>query len=128
MLLQVWPDVSTQYHVQFTSSNNCQAEDSLFVTVNPIPGSGIFNPIADYEICIGDTAFVSAPIITDNYSWFPDNSTLETPALNPTVTTTYYFTGTNSFGCFIKDTFQVTVNDLPIVNAGTDQQYVLGTQ
>ena len=123
---QVWPDLTTQYNVQFTSSNNCQAEDSLVVTVNPIPGSGIFNPIPDYEICIGDTAFVSAPIITDNYSWIPDISTLEIPALNPTVTTTYYFTGTNSFGCFVKDTFQITVNNLPTVNAGSDQIVCIG--
>jgi hypothetical protein len=32
---QVWPDITTQYNVQFTSTNNCQAEDSVIVFVNP---------------------------------------------------------------------------------------------
>ena len=35
---QVWPSITTKYNVQFTSSNNCQAEDSVVVFVNPTPG------------------------------------------------------------------------------------------
>ena len=48
------------------------------------------------------------------------------PSFNPITTTTYNFTGTNSFGCFVKDTFQITVNDLPTVNAGNDQDICEG--
>ena len=62
--------------------------------------------------------------------WSPNNfindNTSASPVFNPTTTTTYNFTGTNSFGCFVKDTFQITVNDLPAVNAGNDQDICEG--
>ena len=83
------------------------------------------NPIADFEICNNDTLLINAPVTTNNYSWTPNNSindnTIQAPNFNPSTTTTYFFTGTNAFGCFIKDTFQITVNDLPIINPALDQ-------
>ena len=36
---QVWPSITTKYSVQYSSSNNCQAEDSVIVFVNPTPGN-----------------------------------------------------------------------------------------
>ena len=89
-----------------------------------------FNPISDLVICETDTVTISSPVSTNSYLWSPNvsinDNTIESPNFNPSITTTYYFTGTNSFGCFIKDTFQITVNDLPTVNAGIDQTVCSG--
>lgn len=89
-----------------------------------------FNPITDLVICETDTATISSPVSTNSYLWSPNvsinDNTIESPNFNPSITTTYYFTGTNSFGCFIQDTFQITVNDLPTVNAGIDQTVCTG--
>ena len=84
-----------------------------------------FNQIADQTICDNDSISISAPVVADSYLWEPnsfiDNNTSQNPVFNPNVTTQYVFTGTNSFGCFIKDTFQIFVNDIPILSAGPDQ-------
>ena len=84
-----------------------------------------FNQIADQTICDNDSISISAPVVADSYLWEPnsfiDNNTSQNPVFNPSVTTQYVFTGTNSFGCFIKDTFQIFVNDIPILSAGPDQ-------
>ena len=89
-----------------------------------------FNPITDLVICETDTVTISSPVSTNSYLWSPNvsinDNTIESPNFNPSITTTYYFTGTNSFGCFIQDTFQITVNDLPTVNAGIDQTVCTG--
>jgi gliding motility-associated-like protein len=84
-----------------------------------------FNPINDLVICETDTVTIDSPVSTNSYLWSPNvsinDNTIESPDFNPLITTTYYFTGTNSFGCLVKDTFQITVNNLPAVNAGNDQ-------
>ncbi|MCH1612437.1 MAG: hypothetical protein L7S72_04000, partial [Flavobacteriales bacterium] len=89
-----------------------------------------FSPVNDLVICETDTVTISSPVSTNSYLWTPNvsinDNTLESPNFNPSITTTYYFTGTNSFGCFIKDTFQIIVNDLPTVNAGIDQTVCSG--
>lgn len=89
-----------------------------------------FSPINDLVICENDTVTINPPVLTNSYLWTPNvsinDNTIESPNFNPSITTTYYFTGTNSFGCFIKDTFQITVNDLPTVNAGSDQTVCIG--
>ena len=80
-----------------------------------------FNEIIDQTICNNETVSVSAPVLADSYLWEPnnfiDNNTVQNPVFNPSVTTQYIFTGTNSFGCFIKDTFQILVNDIPNLSA-----------
>ena len=67
-----------------------------------------FNPITDLMICETDTVTISSPVSTNSYLWSPNvsinDNTIESPNFNPLITTTYYFTGTNSFGCFIQDT------------------------
>jgi gliding motility-associated-like protein len=87
-------------------------------------------PILDLVICKEDTILVNPPVVTDNYSWTPNlfinDNTLETPLFSPDITTTYFFTGTTNFGCFVKDTFQITVNNLPVVNAGSDIDICIG--
>ena len=70
---------------------------------------------------IGET-----PVTGFTYSWSPitglDNPNIGNPTANPSVTTTYTVTKTNTAsGCFGKDDVVVTVNNTPVeVNAGAD--------
>ena len=61
--------------------------------------------IADQTICDNDSISISL-VVADSYLWEPnsfiDNNTSQNPVFNPSVTTNTVFTGTNSFGCFIK--------------------------
>jgi len=84
------------------------------VTVNPLP---VVNAGADQTICIG------APVTLNgsgavSYTW--TNGVTNGVAFNPTTTTTYTVTGTDANGCQNTDQVTVTVNPLPVVNAGTD--------
>ncbi|MCB2203933.1 T9SS type A sorting domain-containing protein [bacterium] len=117
-----FPEVSTTYIVTVRSSNGCQTTDSVRVTVADIA----LNAGNDVRICegkehmIGDTAWTThAPVL---YSWEPveglDNPNSPTPIARPDVTTSYVVTATNAFGCSVKDTVQVIVNQLRI-DAGT---------
>ena len=58
------------------------------------------------------------------YSWTTSPSlsctACQTTIATPTTATTYTVTGTTSFGCTNTTTATVTVNPLPIVNAGAD--------
>ncbi|MFL2585924.1 MAG: lectin-like domain-containing protein [Parvicellaceae bacterium] len=89
-----------------------------------------FNEIIDQEICSEDTISISAPVDGDTYLWEPNNfindNSLQTPIFDPDITTIYTFTATNSFGCFIKDTFEIKVNSLPDVIAGNNQDICIG--
>ena len=128
---QVWPSDTTTYFIQYTSLNNCIDQDSVIVFVSPTPGSNSsFNPIPDISLCLNDTVTINSPVTTDLYFWSPNDSindnTVKSPIFNPTLTSTYYFTGTNSFGCSVKDTFQITIKQLPTVNAGNPSTLCIG--
>lgn len=64
-------------------------------------------------IAIGNSTTLTATGGLGNYSWLPAtglNCTLcQSPVANPTVTTTYTVTYTNSFGCVATDTVTVDV-------------------
>lgn len=89
-----------------------------------------FNAIIDQEICGLQEISISAPVEGDSYLWEPnyfiDDNTSQSPTFNPDLTTSYVFTATNSFGCFIKDTFEIAVDILPEVIAGNDTSICIG--
>lgn len=58
------------------------------------------------------------------YSWSPGNATTQSITVSPTTTTTYTCTTTVN-GASCTDAIVVTVNQLPLVNAGTDQSVCL---
>jgi len=60
------------------------------------------------------------------YAWDNGLGAGQTHVVNPTSTTTYTVTVTDSFGCQGTDQVTVTVNDAPIVNAGPDVSICLG--
>jgi large repetitive protein len=76
-------------------------------------------------ICLGQSVTIGgAPSAwggDGNYSFDWDNANDESnPTVSPTTTTTYVLTVTDGTGCVAQDAIVVTVNPVPVVNAGPD--------
>ncbi len=104
------PTVTTTYTVTGTDINNCVNTVAAVVTVNPLP-TVTASPVA-VAICAGNnTTLISAGAST--YIWTPSlglNQTIGTSVTaNPTTTTTYTVTGTDSNNCVNTATSVVTV-------------------
>lgn len=112
------PTATTTYTVTGTTSG-CTATDQVVVTVNPLP---VVNAGADVAVCAGTPVTLTGSGGTP--SW--DNGVTNGVAFTPTATTTYTLTGAQN-GCSATDQVVVTVNPLPVANAGADQAVCAGT-
>ncbi|MEH6538381.1 MAG: hypothetical protein V7719_18435, partial [Psychroserpens sp.] len=120
--ITVNPILDTSYFVTGTT-NNCESTDS--VTVFLLDDSVNANAGIDTEICIGESTTLTATGGT-TYLW----STGETSVsinVSPTTTTAYTVTvfslsGTNSE----EDSVIVTVNDIPVADAGINIEICFG--
>lgn len=106
------------YNVQLLiqSSDGCLDSISILVSVNtpPIVVAG-----PDLEVCDGEQVTLMASGAT-NYLW--DHGIMNgVPFMAPMGSTTYTVIGTDINGCSDSDQLVVTVNALPVVNAGPDQ-------
>lgn len=118
--ITVTPLVSTTYTV--TVTNNCGTDaDSVIVNTTMVATA---NAGADQTICAGTIADLGASG-GNTYSWSTGAST-QNITVTPTQTTTYTVTSTSSCGT-ASDTVVVTVNPLPIADAGADQTICIGT-
>jgi hypothetical protein len=82
--------------------------------VNALP---VVNAGVDQALCIGSTATLTGAGAT-TYSW--NNGVANGVSFTPAATNTYTVTGTDVNGCINTDQVVVTVNPLPLVNAGPD--------
>jgi len=112
------PSVTTKYYLSVANSDGCSAVDSVTVFVD---NSFTVNAGNDQSICTNGQAVITA-IATGaiSYHW-SNNINTATQTVNPINTTTYIVTATNAGNCIAKDTVIVTVNALPLANAGLDQ-------
>ncbi len=85
------------------------------------------NAGADVSICMGSTVqlqAVASGIGPFTYNWSPamglSNAAISNPFASPAFTVSYTVTLSNAFGCTASDNVVVTVNPLPVVNAGND--------
>lgn len=117
----VSPVTTTTYTVNGTDAAGCTGADAITVTVNPVP---IVNAGIDQIVCAG-TAVTLTATGASTYSW--DNGVTNGVSFSPVATTTYTVTGTSTAGCVATDQVTVTVNPLPVVNAGLDQTVCAGT-
>jgi len=124
------PATTTSYIVTVTDGNSCSQMDTVIVTVNPLP---VVDAGADVAICINDTVPLGgAPTgpAGSTFSWSPttalDDPNIANPLANPTVTTQYFVTVTDANSCVNIDSITITVNPLPIVDAGLDQVICFG--
>jgi hypothetical protein len=107
----------TTYTVTGTT-NGCSAQDQVDIDIIAQP---IVNAMVnDNSICEGDDVVFSSSGNATTYSW--GIGITEGVPYTPTMTTTFNVVGTNSFGCTTTDGVTVTVNPLPIVSAGLNQQ------
>lgn len=116
------PAVGTiTYTLTGTDGGGCINTDQVTVTVNPLP---IVDAGVDQTICIG-TGVTLAGSGASTYTW--NNGVVNNTPFNPVLTNTYTVTGTDANGCIDTDQLTVTVNPLPVVDAGLDQTVCSGT-
>lgn len=96
-----------------TNSTGCSDSSEISITINPIPKA---TTIKDSSICNGSSIDIGAPAVANHvYSWTSNptgfTSTSSNPSVNPTVSTVYYLTETDTIsGCDNMDSVAVTVN------------------
>jgi gliding motility-associated-like protein len=115
------PLATATYTVTGTDVNGCQNTDQVTVTVNPLPNvsAGI-----DQSVCIGGSVTLNGSGAV-SYAW--NNGITNGVSFTPATTTTYTVTGTDANGCQNTDQVTVTVNPLPTIDAGSDQNICVGT-
>lgn len=117
---------TTTYVVTVTDASGCQDTDTMTVTVNPLP---IADAGPDQVMCIGSSTQLtgSGGAI---YSWAPptglSDPTLTNPIANPSTTTNYVLTVTDANGCTDDDAMVLTINPLPVADAGADLAFCIG--
>ncbi|MBK6833457.1 MAG: gliding motility-associated C-terminal domain-containing protein [Bacteroidetes bacterium] len=118
----VTPTTTTQYTLSVTNAFGCSATDTVTVNVTQLTGVSVAGATT---ICRNDTASISASGGL-TYSWLPAtglfSTSISNPLANPTVTTNYTVNVSDGF-CSKIDSVLVSVNQLPIVDAGIAASY-----
>ncbi|MCZ2357270.1 MAG: gliding motility-associated C-terminal domain-containing protein [Bacteroidia bacterium] len=129
------PSVTTKYYLQVSCGRFVSNMDSVIVYVNAPPTAIVTQSFVNMCFGLGGVALpggYSGGSGAVSYRWSPANGLssafIPNPIANPTVTTDYYLTVTDSFGCS-SDSAKVTVNvhQVPVANAGPDQYICSGT-
>ncbi|MCF8256995.1 MAG: PKD domain-containing protein [Flavobacteriales bacterium] len=114
------------FTVTGTDANGCQNTDDVTVTVVDLPSVNAGN---DTAICIGSTLQLNATGGV-SYVWDPatdlNNVNIANPIFSGIQTTAFTVTGTDAAGCVNTDDITITVNSLPIINAGNDAEICAG--
>jgi gliding motility-associated-like protein len=115
------PGITTTYTVTGTDGNGCQNSDQVTITVNTLPS---VDAGAAQSVCSGGSVTLNGSGAV-SYTW--NNGVTNGAAFTPGSTTTYTVTGTDANGCQNTDQVMITVNTLPVINAGADQTVCEGT-
>ncbi len=107
------------YNVTVTDGNGCTNTGNTSVTINSLPTVNITSSDADNTLCAGESI-----TLTGGGSW--DNGVNEGQAFTPTSTNTYTVTVTDANSCSNTGQITITVNALPVANAGDDQNINYG--
>ncbi len=106
-----------------TNGSGCTSTDAVVVTVNALP---VVNAGIDQTICAGASVTLSGTVAGGTWTGpvTISNGISFTP---PVGVHTFTYSVTNGSGCTNTDAVVVTVNALPVVNAGADQTVCEGT-
>jgi hypothetical protein len=119
--VQIFTPVSTaSYIVTGTDANGCMNSDTMNITVNPLPT--VYGGV-DQTICDGSQLTLTGSGAT-TYSW--DNFATDGVPFIPLFSASFIVTGTDANGCSNTDTVYVTLNPVPTVDAGADQNICSG--
>lgn len=113
-----WPTIGTYtIDLQACNTNGCNTFSKTIVVNTPVVNAG-----NDVLICINQVTQLNASGGV-SYQWTPSTNLTCTncanPIANPTITTTYYVTATDNFGCTNVDSVVVTVDLCLGVNTST---------
>ena len=124
------PTNTTNYIVTVTDPVSlCQSYDTVIITINPLPAADAGSDVA---ICLGECAQIGSPILPGfTYLWNNaaslDDPNIAEPTACPGSTQTYIVLMTDQVTlCENWDTVTVTVNPLPVVDAGVDKAVCSG--
>ena len=121
------PFVLTQYIVTGTAANGCIGKDTVNISLKPLP---VITATNDSTICTGLSVQLNASGSL-TYSWSPvtglSNPSIANPIATPLVPTQYIVTGTAVNGCSGKDTVNISLNPLPVVDATPDNNLCIGS-
>ena len=110
-----------RYIVIATDYNGCISEDSVDITVH--------NPTIDLapttEICMGDEITFDAGTGFSTYLW-SNSSTDQT--ITVTTAGTYSVTVTDEYSCSDNASVELTVNDLPVIDLGDNEEICEGNE
>lgn len=114
------PFATTTYTVTATSADGCISTKDVLVEVLPLPA---IDAGPDQALCIGDSLQLNGSG-AGTYLWDPAQLLIDPTVPNARGFTTgsavFTLTVTDSIGCESIDAVSVTVNPLPIVEAGDD--------
>lgn len=121
------PELSMSYTVTVVDTNGCSASDSVWIEVNPELS---ITPGLYTSVCLGDSLQLGgAPTASGSnfpyqFTWFEGDVLLPSTDANPIVKpdgSAWYKVWVNTGHCPLQeDSIFVTVNGLPVVNAGED--------
>jgi hypothetical protein len=118
----VSPTSTTGYAVTITDGNECSNSSSITVTVNDLPA---VDAGGDETICSGEAIQLSG-FGGGIFEWSNGLGSTSDPEVSPTTETTYTLTVTDGNFCENQDQVTISVNGLPAVDAGDDQEICPG--
>lgn len=112
---------SGEYIIRTIDSSGCSSDDSITICNPPELFLSLSN---DTTICMGNSISISADINGGvfPYNYFWNNGSLGTTNyVTPLNTTSYFLTIEDNLGCSKQDSVTITVQQIPIINAGNDE-------
>ncbi|MDP2387027.1 MAG: T9SS type A sorting domain-containing protein [Bacteroidota bacterium] len=109
-----------QYNVTVTTPQGCFDQDTIMITINPVPVVNLGN---DTLFC-GTSMMLDAGNAGASYAW---NTIETTQTINITGSGQYFVTVTNIQNCSAKDTINVTIAPAITVSLGNDSAVCLST-
>lgn len=119
------PSNSSSYVVSITSKFDCTITDTVNINVSLM--NTTISP--DTAVCAGQSVTLNATG-GDNFVWSPSQDVLfptsPTTLATPSMTTVFSVTIIDSVGCRDDKTTTVTINPIPVVDAGPDENIFIG--
>ena len=108
------------YRVDITDEIGCVGTDEMELIVNSNPTVDLGN---DTSFCMGESFTLNAMNNGLNFEWSSGETTQE---INVNFPGEYQVVVTDEIGCIDSSVIKLTVNELPIVNLGNDQEICEG--